>query len=135
MTIKQNRPPDGWVFTRARKAVLEALGISWKDIVTDWQSGGRGHWNPVITRAIPEADENRVRLNDAYYDRITTRKTLKTGAIAAATPALTSEIQSLYARRQLVIAERHTKRLSARNQSRKLHAMERLYPKLLHIEK
>lgn len=70
MTIKQSTPPEGYTFTHARLMVLKGLHVPYKEIVTNWRKAGRGHWDPVITRAIPTTDVARVNLINAYYDRV-----------------------------------------------------------------
>ena len=71
MTIKQNNPPAGMVFTRVEKHILEALRIPYREVVTDWIRGGRGHFNPIFSRAIPIEQIERAELNQKCFDRMT----------------------------------------------------------------
>lgn len=133
MTIKQNHPPEGYAFTNVEQHILNALHIQYKDIITDWQSGSRGHWDPVFTRAIPITEIQRAEINQQYYNRTVKHQisAINRHHVVPTPSVPTLSVIELYNKRKQIIANRHTKGISARKQSRKLHKMEREYPELL----
>jgi len=73
MAIKQDNPPEGYVFHSAPRAVLDfAADHDVKEIVTDWHWSNR-HANPVVQLAVPVRYVARASVLAAYYKRIGVR--------------------------------------------------------------